>query len=192
MLPTGRFFTYLLSVNSPRLDDFKLWQFHPGMLFQASLQWWSVEKPRSTPHEGLDLCWFEDVGGSRRSLDGTTFIPAPFAGTIVKISQDFLGQSIFLAHDIYSAEKFRLYTAFGHTVPRRGLTAGHSVSKGEVIASIAVPEHKTAVPPHLHLSTALIPADMPVVDLDWKILGNEPAVTLIDPLKVFPATYIVI
>ena len=63
MLLAGRFFDYLLSANRPRLDGFRQWLFHPGMLFQARQQWWGKEKPRSTPHEGLDLCWFEDVCG---------------------------------------------------------------------------------------------------------------------------------
>ena len=85
-------------VNRPRLDGFKQWLFQPGMLFLARQQWWGRERPRPTLHEGLDLCWYEDMEGRRRALDQTTVIPAPFAGTVVKISRDFLGQSIFLAH----------------------------------------------------------------------------------------------
>ena len=142
MLLAGRFFDYLLSANCPRLDGFRRWLFHPGMLFQARQQWWGKEKPRSTPHEGLDLCWFEDVAGNRLALDYSTVIPAPFAGTVVKIAGDFLGQSIFLAHDVYPAADCRLYTAFGHTTPRKSLAAGQSVAEAEIIASVSAPVNR--------------------------------------------------
>ena len=134
---TGRFFYLLLAVNRPRLDGFKHWLFHPGMLFQSRQQWWGDEKPRSNPHEGLDLCWFKDVGGNRQSLDHTTVIPIPFPGTIVKISRDFLGQSIFVAHDILPEPDRRLYTALGHTSPRPGLAVGQKVLECQAARSKA-------------------------------------------------------
>lgn len=188
---SGRFFQYLLDVNRPRLNDFKQWLFHPGMLFQARQQWWGKEESRATLHEGLDLCWFEDDAGYRHSLDQTTVIPAPFAGAVVKISRDFLGQSIFITHEIFSGR--RLYTALGHTIPKEGLAEGQMVSEGEIIASIAVPlKKKPSVPPHLHVTLALLPDDMPVEYLTWDRLGIEPAITLLDPLIVFPTASIVI
>ncbi len=190
---TGRFFDYLLAANRPRLNGFKHWLFHPGMLFQSRQQWWGNEKPRSNPHEGLDLCWFKDVGGNRQSLDNTTAIPTPFPGTVVKISRDFLGQSIFVAHDIVPEQGRRLYTALGHTTPRAGLAVGQTVLEGEIIATVSAPANrKTAVPPHLHITLALIPDSIPATQLTWDNLGVEPTITLLDPLDVFPTTSVIL
>jgi hypothetical protein len=186
---TGSFFYHLLAANQPRLDGFKHWLFHPGMLFQSRQQWWGKEKSRSIPHEGLDLCWFKDVGGNRQSLDYTTAIPVPFPGTVVKISPDFLGQSIFVAHEILPELDRRLYTAFGHTNPRPGLVVGQKFVEGEIIAAVSAPvTRKIIVPPHLHITLALIPDSIPAAQLTWNNLGVEPTITLLDPLTVFPTT----
>ena len=172
-LLVGRFFEYLLAANRGRLVGFKHWLFHPGMLFRARQQWWGGEQTRSNPHEGLDLCYFEDMAGRRHSLDQTIVIPVPCPGRIVKISRDFLGQSIFVAHDMEPIAGCRLYTAFGHTAPEEGLSEGKSVSEGEIIASISAPDQeKTAVPPHLHLTLALIPDTVTPDQLTWAYLGS--------------------
>ncbi len=192
MALSGRFFDILLQVNRPRLDGFKQWLFHPGMLFQARQQWWGKEASRPTLHEGLDLCWFEDDAGNRLALDHTTMIPTPFTGTVVKISRDFLGQSIFLVHDTYLAVDRRLYTAMGHTSPRKGLAEGQSISEGEIIASVANPIRKTTVPPHLHLTLAVIPDNVAYDQLIWNYLGAAQDITLLDPLAVFPTTFLII
>jgi hypothetical protein len=187
---TGRFFDHLLAVNRPRLDGFKHWLFHPGMLFQSRQQWWGNEKPRSSLHEGLDLCWFQDVGGHRQSLDHTTVIPLPFPGAVVKISRDFLGQSIFVAHDIFPEPGCRLYTALRHTTPGAGLAVGQKMLEGEIIAAVSAPSNrKTAVPPHLHITLAWIPDSILPAQLTWDNLGAEPTIMLVDPLAVFPTLY---
>ena len=171
---------------------FKHWLFHPGMLFRARQQWWGREQTRSNPHEGLDLCWFEDMAGRRRSLDQTIVIPVPFPGRIVKISRDFLGQSIFVAHDMEPIAGRRLYTAFGHTAPEEGPAEGKSVSEGEIIASISAPDQKkTTVPPHLHLTLALIPDTVTPEQLTWAYLGSATTIILLDPLAVFPTAFVV-
>jgi murein DD-endopeptidase MepM/ murein hydrolase activator NlpD len=190
---TGRFFGYLLVSNRPRLNGFKHWLFHPGMLFQSRQQWWGQEKSRLTPHEGLDLCWFADVTGKRRNIDHTITIPVAFPGTVVKISCDFLGQSIFVAHDIFPEPGRRLYTALGHTDPRAGLAVGQKVVEGEIIAGVSAPaKRKTTVPPHLHITLALIPDSIPAAQLTWDNLSAEPTITLLDPLAFFPTPYAIL
>ena len=190
---SGRFFDILLQVNRPRLDVFKQWLFHPGMLFQARQQWWGKEESRATLHEGLDLCWFADDAGNRLALDHTTMIPAPFTGTVVKISRDFLGQSIFLVHDTYPAADHRLVTAFGHTRPVENLAEGQSIAEAEIIASVSDPVNRqTKVPPHLHLTLAVIPDTVAYDHLTWNYLGAAQNVTLLDPLAVFPTTFSII
>ena len=187
---TGRFFDHLLSANRPRLDGFKQWLFHPGMLFQARQQWWGREQPRPARHEGLDLYWYEEADGHRRQVDQTMVIPAPFPGTVVKISRDFLGQSIFLAHDMELNGGSRLYTAFGHTSPVASLAEGQSVAEAEIIASVANPgNRKTTVPPHLHLTLAWIPSTAGYEQLTWESLSKAPEIALLDPLAVFPTCW---
>lgn len=186
----GRFFDLLLDANQTRLAGFKRWLFHPGMLFQAPQQWWGQEKLRPYPHEGLDLCCFETAAGRRLALDHTTAIPAPFPGAVVKIAPDFLGQSIFLAHGVVSADGRRLYAAFGHTTPAAGLAAGRTVQEGDIVAAVSAPvNRKTAVSPHLHVTLALIPDAFGLDQLSWNNLGHNPDVVLVDPLAVFPTTW---
>jgi Peptidase family M23 len=189
----GRFFDYLLGVNRPRLNDFAHWLFLPGMLFQAREQWWGEEKSRPTLHEGLDLCWYEDISGQRRQLDQTIIIPSAFSGTVVKISPDFLGQSIFLAHGRGPEVGRRLYTAFGHTRPVERLAAGQAIAEGEIIASVSSPDNrKTKVPPHLHLTLALLSEDIGPDQLTWDYLGSAKDIALLDPLVIFPTSYALI
>lgn len=187
---TGPFFDLLLAVNPAALSDFQRWLFHPGMLFEAPRQWWGQEKPRPSPHEGLDLCWFEDQAGRRRALDQGLCVPVPFPGRIVHLCRDFLGHSIFIAHALRPDLGRCLYTAFGHTAPRPGLAVAQTVRAGEVIATLSAPAGRpTAVPPHLHLTLALLPDPFPVGRLAWETLGSDPDITLLDPLAVFPTCF---
>ncbi len=142
----------------------------PACFFRPGSNGGVLSNPGPHPHEGLDLCWFEDVAGNRLALDQTTVIPAPFAGTVVKISGDFLGQSIFLAHDIEPMPGRRLYTALGHTNPVESLAEGQTVSEAEIIASVSAPvNRKTTVPPHLHLTLAILPDPVAPEQLTWRL-----------------------
>jgi hypothetical protein len=171
--------------NQPRMAGFKSWIFHPGMLFQASGKWWGDQGRRAAPHEGLDLYSFADVGGITKTVDQHTQIPAAFAGHIVKIDRDFLGKSIYMNHAILTAGGRQLLSAFGHTVPRDSLKIGRQVAEGEIIAAISGFSGKqTNLPPHLHLTFAWVPVDVSPTRLTWKNLGNDPEITLIDPLGV--------
>jgi hypothetical protein len=179
---------FLVAHNRPRMDGFQRWLFQPGMLFQAEVTWWGDQGRRPAPHEGLDLCCFEDAGGNEKTLDQHTQIPAAFAGQVVKIERDFLGQSIYMSHAIFADGGRRLLSAFGHTVPRESLQVGSQVAAGEIIAALSgFPRKKTALVPHLHLSFAWVPVDLSPAQLTWKNLGNDPEITLMDPLTVISA-----
>ena len=82
---------FLLEHNRPRMAGFKQWVFQPGMRFQALQKWWGDQGPRAAPHEGLDLYSFEDGAAWSTLWISHTQIPAAFAGHIVKIQPDFLG-----------------------------------------------------------------------------------------------------
>jgi len=181
----SKFVEFMVEHNRPRMDGFKSWIFHPGMLFQASGKWWGDQGARSKRHEGLDLYSFEDAGGITKTVDQHTQIPAAFAGQVVKIDRDFLGKSIFMRQAIFTAGGRQLLSAFGHTVPRDSLKIGGYVAEGEIIAAISgFPGKKTNLPPHLHLTFAWAPVDLSPDQLTWKNLGNDPKITLIDPLGV--------
>ena len=171
--------------NRPRMDGFKRWAFHPGMLFNAPGKWWGDQGARYTRHEGLDLYRFEDAGGITKSVDQHTKIPAAFAGHIVKIGRDFLGISIYMSHAIFTTGGRQLLSAFGHTVPKESLKTGHYVAEGEIIATISgFPGKKTALVPHLHLTFAWVPVHVALNQLEWKNLVDDPGIRLIDPLTV--------
>ncbi len=183
---TSSFCTYLLEHNRDLLPDFKNWTFHEGMLFEAGREWWGRQKPRRVPHEGVDFCCFENAAGEVVNLNGPLKIPAAFAGTIVKISRDYLGKSLFIAHEIFSESGSQLYTFYGHTNPGAAMAPGRKVAAGEIIAVVASPtREKTAVLPHLHISLAWLPRPLPLEHLDWRTMARDGRITFVDPLAIF-------
>jgi hypothetical protein len=181
----SRFIEYLLANNQPYMAGFRKWVFLPGMLFNSSTQWWGGNKPRPTPHEGLDLCWFENARGEVKALNGHTKIPAAFAGRIRKIDQDFLGQSIFMGHELFDEEQRQLHTIYGHTSPDAALAIPGVVAEGVIIGVIADrPGRKTALPAHLHITVAWVPTHFPLEQLTWQNLGRDGRLTLLDPLLI--------
>ncbi len=189
--PLGNFFDYLRSLNQEQLGDFAYWLFAPGMLFRAGQQWWGRGGPRPQPHEGVDICWFRRHQGERGALLTSTLIPAPFAGQIVNITPDFLGQSIWLSHPDLLPAGPTLLTALGHTNPLPHLQVGQRVAAGRPLAHLAAPAGRSTVPPHLHLSVAILPPTIAPQDLSWQLLGQNPTCQLLDPLRVFPLSFAV-
>jgi hypothetical protein len=180
----SRFFDYLLAGNQPQMAGFKRWLFQPGMLFNAWETWWREQELRPSPHEGLDLCFFEDADGRVQKVNQRTRIPAAFAGEVIKISDDFLGKSIFLGHAIKAPDGRRLCTAYGHIRPLATLKVGQAVAAGEIMAVIAAPLGRgRTITPHLHLTLAWIPAAIAPERLAWPKLGRDPEITLLDPLE---------
>jgi hypothetical protein len=182
--PKSRFLEYLLANNQPHLAGFRKWVFVPGMLFNATEQWWGDKKPRAVPHEGLDLCCFADTDGDIRQLSGGLKIPAAFAGTIQKIDHDFLGKSIFVSHEIFDGKQGQLYTIYGHTEPVAGQLYG-SVAAGEIIGMIADrPGRNSTLLPHLHITVAWVPVGYPLEELTWQYIGTDERIKLLDPLLI--------
>jgi hypothetical protein len=179
------FFSHLMANNRPQLDNFKQWIFQPGMLFNSLEKWWGDQGRRASPHEGLDLCVFEDINGKKKTLNRHTKIPAAFAGEIVKIEPDFLGKSIFISHGIFDDRGRQLFSAYGHTAPRASLKIGSNVAEGENIAEIlALADKKLEILPHVHITFVWIPVPIADHDLNWDNLGKNPIIKLIDPLSV--------
>ncbi len=185
----GDFFRRLVTHNSAALAGFAAWVFHPGMLFGASREWWGEGRRRATPHEGLDLVCFQDDALRLHLVPETLAVPAPLAGEVARLVPDFLGTSIFLRHPVFR-EGCQLYTALGHTRPLATLTLGAKVAAGDCLATLAGTRRRpTRVPAHLHLTFAWLPASASPEALNWRTLGHDPAVRLVDPLTLLPLPF---
>ncbi len=173
------------------LDDhgFQEWVFHPAMLFGARSKWWGDQGKRDRPHEGLDLCLYRTKEGNILRLDEKTKVPVIFAGEIVKVCDDFLGESIFVSHHTFDKQGRRLHTLYGHIKPYSRMRPGMLLQEGDIIGTIAGTRKRNgAVPCHAHISVAWIPDSVPVQELDWKSVG-DPKVVLLDPLTVITCCY---
>lgn len=163
---------------------------YPGMFFNDLYQWWGDRGVRHRPHEGLDLCCYRDIAGQEYRINERIKIPVMYGGEIAHIVNDFLGKSIYVAHDIYDERENRLYTVYGHTGLSNGVHAGKILNEGDIIATIAdAGWKKTKVFSHLHISVAWLPGSFPYRDLTWEIMGNSKIVTLCDPLRFLDGKY---
>lgn len=175
----------LIRWNSLGTEGFAAWEFLPGMRFSERTAWWRGGADRASAHEGLDLICYRTVDGRRGSLAAGARVPAIYGGEVVSVVDDFLGASVFLAHAGYDGDGRRLHTIYGHLRPRPGLAPGSRVEVGEAVGTIAgssaVPR---AVPPHLHITLALIAPESDPKRLDWDALRDRSRVLLLDPMII--------
>lgn len=164
----------------PALAAFDRWLLPPGTLFGDTSKWWGDPAPRRQPHEGVDLCWYRQRGGKTARLAPGTRVPALAAGRVVRIVEDFLGHSVFVAQG-RSNDGRLLLSVYGHVEPAR--EEGEEILKGGLLAAVA-PSRSGRVPPHLHLSLVLLPPAFPFADLDWPLLHASYAASFCDPLPL--------
>ena len=186
-LPPSTFYPCLGRSASLADRRFSRFRFQAGMLFRTREKWWR-EGMRKIPHEGVDLAIFEDRDGRTHPLPAGLSVPAVYAGEVVKSFADFLGQTVVLAHELLNDEGWRLHSLYGHTLPLRG--EGERLAMGEAVARIAPPTNKgPAPPPHLHLTLAWLPPDLPLPQLSWKTLTQPGKARLLDPLCLLAASH---
>jgi len=185
-LPRSGFSDCLIRKNGLGRSQFERWLFYPGMLFETASEWWGDRATRNRPHEGLDICLYQNRRNQICPLDENTKIPAMFDGVVVGVIKDFLGQTIVMEHrNLGSESGVHCYTFFGHTRPTEGLAPGQSVKEGEPIALLSgVRGSKRGMLPHLHLSVGLASSAIPHDRLHWRHIGTSSALTLIDPLQL--------
>jgi len=185
-LPRSGFSDCLIRENGLGRGQFERWLFYPGMLFEAESEWWGDQAARNRPHEGLDICLYQNRRNQVCTLDENTKIPAMYDGVVVGVIKDFLGQTIVMEHrDLGGESGLHCYTFFGHTRPAEGLAAGRSVTGGEPIALLSgVRGSKRGMLPHLHLSVSLASIAVPYDRLHWRHISTSSALTLIDPLQL--------
>ena len=156
--------------------DFARWNFLPGMLFRSEGKWWAGGV-RGRGHNGLDLRFYETGSGEARTLSEETKIPLLQTGRIIKIIPDFIGYSIFAGHERRDDGR-RLLTIYGHMNPAAAI-GNAKLAGGCAIGRLA--GAKGPVPPHLHLSIALVPADISREALSWETLDAAAGVIFMDP-----------
>ncbi|MDM8551804.1 peptidoglycan DD-metalloendopeptidase family protein [Desulfobacterales bacterium HSG2] len=189
-LKKSGFSEHFLKCNHLYEAGFEEWLFHPGMLFDSLEKWWGDGGERPGSHEGIDLCLYRNNAGQISGLNETTRIPATHDGRVIKTDDDFLGKSVYLAHEIYDGNRRQLYTIYGHTAPYRNIHAGTVLNEGELIGTIAdVKKKKVKILPHLHITIAWIPATYPPEKLNWETLGKRRDLTLLDPLEIISCKY---
>jgi murein DD-endopeptidase MepM/ murein hydrolase activator NlpD len=111
-------------------------------------------------------------------------IPAMYDGVVVKIIDDFIGETIIMKHSFPEISKGIFLTLYGHTNPKKSLAAGQIVKAGEIIAALAAPRGSKDLLPHLHLTLAWSPEAIPPDMLNWTTIGNSDIARLVDPLQV--------
>jgi len=184
------FIERLMGFNS--LDDtgFEEWVFYPAMLFGSCYKWWGEMGNRDKPHEGLDLYFYRTKKGHIHYLDRKTKVPVIFKGQVMKVDDDFLGESLFVSHDHYDNDGSQLYTIYGHIKPCGRICLGERLREGDIIGTIADTRNSAgAVPPHLHVSVAWVPKSVRSQELGWEIIGSHTEITLLDPLRVIECPY---
>lgn len=181
-IDTKMFLNRIADLNRFKKNGFERWIFVPGMGFGDCEKWWGDFGLRPAPHEGIDVCLYRTSRGELCRIAPGALVPAMADGQIMACSPDFLGVSVFLRHDPCGPDSC-VFSIYGHSVPLPGIAPGRRVHAGEAISTVApVDPEKKALLPHLHLSIARIPTDIPTRDLSWKVCHGSERVEFLDPL----------
>ena len=188
-LPETVFCEQLVQHNNLLQRGFAQWAFYPGMLFNAQDTWWGDGGRRASPHEGIDICLYRDSGGEIQFIPKAARIPVIYGGQVKRILDDYLGSTLYLAHEIYDSRGNQCYTIYGHVAPCAGIAPGDNIHDGEIVAAIADTEdRKIHILPHVHISVAWIPESFPSEQLNWSMLNQASVITLLNPLDIFSCT----
>jgi murein DD-endopeptidase MepM/ murein hydrolase activator NlpD len=182
-LTKSRFTEMLIEANTPDPEAFKCWAFCPGMVFGSTDKWWGDHGQRDFPHEGVDLCLYENFDGQLLRLDATTRIPVIAGGVVRAIFKDYLGRAIIVEHDDFQNGEGTCLSVYAHTLPREDLRPGVPVRAGDIIATIAdTRRSKAKILPHLHLSLGRPSPDLVYEPFVWNIMRDPDQVALLDPM----------
>lgn len=184
-IPQSRFTDMLIAENGLSPDEFQRWLFCPGMRFNSPDKWWGDHGLRDFPHEGIDLCQYEDHSGVIQRLDHRTRIPVMHDGVVRAMFKDYLGRAVIIEHRRPAAESSKYLSVYAHTQPLSGLEVGTLVEQGDVIATIADTSHSKAnIRPHLHFSLGIPSNHLSYDGFVWNVMRDPEMITLLDPLVV--------
>ncbi len=175
----------LIAENALDQSGFERWLFCHGMLFNSPDKWWGDHGRRDFPHEGIDLCLYQDGSQRLRRLDDRTRIPVMHNGAVRAIFKDYLGQSVVIEHKNSRSKTGKFISMYAHTNPRSDIKVGTIVQEGDIVATIADTSHSKAnIRPHLHFSLGLPAKSFSYDGFVWNIIRNPKLMTLLDPLAV--------
>jgi len=176
-----------VAANKLQNQGFIAWRFLPGMSFGEDCAWWGRQDNRPSSHEGLDFRCFVDSQGRTIPLAEGMLVPVAEEGDIRQIFNDFLGQSVLIAHDLCGNGR-RLYSIYAHIKAVDTCRLGEHVLAGQIIGSIAYGRCRTAaagsgqVPAHLHLSYLWLPLSFQKT-FDWRTAHLDQEIIFIDPAE---------
>ena len=192
-LPETVFCEKLVQHNNLLQRGFAQWAFYAGMLFNAQDKWWGDGGRRASPHEGIDICLYRDSSGALQFIPKAARIPVIYAGQVKRILNDYLGSTLYLAHEIYDSRGNQCYTIYGHVAPCAGIAPGDNIRDREIVAAIADTEdRKIHILPHVHISVAWIPENFPSEQLAWERMNPRHRIVLVNPLDVLRCSYSIV
>ncbi|HPM43356.1 MAG TPA: hypothetical protein PLV52_05960, partial [Candidatus Omnitrophota bacterium] len=123
-----------VNMQSASRGSFSRWLFEPGMNYGDVDYWWNSGR-RASPHEGVDLYKYECRDGSVKNVEPGTAVNAASAGVVVNITEDFMGKTVWLRHDIADGGTEHVYSAYGHIKPLDSIVMGSVINESDMIGT---------------------------------------------------------
>lgn len=182
----GRFKTYLETIaRANNLGNGVEWGFYPGMLQDSREKWWDDFGLRHAAHEGIDICFFRTDNREIRHLEKTALIPSMDQGLVLNRVDDFLGQTLVVAHEGIVGLSQKIVFVYSHLEIEKSLVPGCRIKKGEIIAQVFDTGRKgSKLLPHLHLSCFELIQMPPWDSLDWHLFSNREKIFPINPVFI--------
>ena len=158
--------------------------FHPGMLFDSELKWWTPGNRRS-PHEGSDLCLLQLPGRAPKPLQADIPVLAGAAGRVAAVIPDFLGHSVIISHGLDQTGSKEWISLLAHIDTHPDIEEGLFLESGQELGLTRTFAKPRGMLCHLHLSIGLLLTPK-IYDLTWPELTKRNRVSFIDPLPLLP------
>ena len=199
-LPESSLLDSLVCKNHLDRCGFFRFVFFDGMLFGSDQKWWGKKGRRRFPHEGLDLCFFEDHRGNSFRLDASVTVPMLYDGQVEHITDDFLGKTVISSHvidarvfgdnDRAGTGKISVLSLYGHLRLDKELRIGDAIKQDEIFASIAAIDNpKKKLLPHLHISLARPEMLPPAHQIEWALLNTADRSVFMNPFDALRPAY---
>jgi murein DD-endopeptidase MepM/ murein hydrolase activator NlpD len=186
----SRFTQMLIEENTLDQNEFIRWIFCHGMMFNSPDKWWGDHGLRDYPHEGIDLCLYEDRANRIRRINEKTRIPVMYDGVVKAIFTDYLGKAVIIEHEHSGSGTGRFISFYAHTKPLSEIKNGVIVKEGDIIATLADTDNsKSNIIPHLHFSLGIPNRSFSYDGFVWNTIRKPQMITLMDPLAVIDWPY---